>query len=178
MPVLLNKRGARGEPEHWTEFFVCSWAGLTTPMNFFQGKAQACIWGEFFPATPPRRHHGELDPPTLTCVLMPHTGVNKTPTCRSMAFRAAEQTLDCFRHFKWRKRKAGKDTCSPPPRWFCHGKGTSRMTKDDQGEDGVGVLRKWHVLGSVDVKQSVSLRERDQTLCFIIFASVDIAFAI
>lgn len=42
--------------------------------------------------------------------LMSHTGVNKTPTRRFMAFRGAEQTLDYFRNFKWRKRKEGKDT--------------------------------------------------------------------
>ena len=45
----------------------------------------------------------EPDPPTLTYVLVPHTGVNKTPIHMFMPFRAAEQTLDYFR-----ERKEGK----------------------------------------------------------------------
>lgn len=52
------------------------------------------------------------------------------------------------------------------------------MPEDIQREDGVGVLQKEHVLGCVDVRQSMSPRNRDQTLCFVIFNRVDIVFAI
>lgn len=43
------------------------------------------------------------DPPSLVCVLLPHTGVNKTSAYKFLKFRVAELTLDYFR-----KSKQGK----------------------------------------------------------------------
>lgn len=52
------------------------------------------------------------------------------------------------------------------------------MPEDIQREDGVGVLQEEHVLGCVDVRQSMSLRDRNQTLCCVSFNRMDIVFAI
>lgn len=52
------------------------------------------------------------------------------------------------------------------------------MPEDIQREDGVEVLQEEHVLGCVDVRQSMSFRSRDQTLFFVIFNRVDIVFAV
>lgn len=120
-----------------------------------------------------------LGPPTLTYVLTPHTNVNKTPSHRFTAFKAAEQTWDYFRHFKWRKRKQGKDTPTPTPpqSWFCHQRGTSRVPKDVQGEDGVGMLKR-DMPWAAWMWDSPCHSQRGTKPCFVIFNGVDIAFAI
>lgn len=56
--------------------------------------------------------------------------------------------------------------------------GHQQDPKEHLRRGGVGLLHKGHALGNVDVRQSVSHRHRDQKLYFVIFNSVDIAFAI
>lgn len=85
------------------EFLVCSGA-MSTPVNAFLRESPGVLLGRVFSQQLlPEGATSEPDPPSLVCVLVPHTGVNKTSAYRFLKFRVAELTLDYFR-----KSKQGK----------------------------------------------------------------------
>lgn len=123
-----------------------------------------------FPSNSSQKAPGvKLDLSTLTHDLVTHAGVHATPTCSSC--HSELQTKSWIISEK-------KESKAPHLVMILSLEGHQQDPKEHLRRGGVGLLHKGHALGNVDVRQSVSHRHRDQMLYFVIFNSVDIAFAI